>query len=56
MTLEDIVEKLMDLDEDTCPCEVGIPCPFDQPASHKYCIEGNCAEAVASLIRSVVEK
>lgn len=56
MTLEEILKKIIDLDKDTWPCEVGIPCPFNQHTGYKYCIEGDCVEGMSALIRSVVEK
>lgn len=56
MALEDILEKIMNLDENTCPCEIGIPCPFNQPTGYSHCATGDCVGGMASLIRSVVEE
>lgn len=38
MKLDEIITKLIELDEDTCPCEVGIPCSFFNPNNKiSYC-------------------
>lgn len=57
MYLDEIIEKLMDLDEQTVPCECGIPCHYYNPqANGSYCYRGSCLEGMVRTIRDTVRK
>ena len=57
MYLDDLLENLMNLDEQTCPCEKGIPCPYFNPdLEDRYCIENACLEGMVKLVRNMVRE
>jgi len=48
-------EKLMNCGIDTCPCEIGVPCPDrDETNKDAYCKYGNCLDAMIRLVRKTV--
>lgn len=56
MYLDEIIEKLMDLDEHTGPCELGIPCPYyNSQTNGTYC-RGSCLDGMVRTIRDTVRK
>lgn len=59
MTAYEVIEKLMWLDEQSCPCEANIPCPFyneDNEASD-YC-DGmrECYEGMAITLKKLLKE
>lgn len=57
MYLDEIIEKLMNLDEQTNPCELGIPCPYYNPQPNGfYCYRGSCLDGMIKTIRDTVRK
>lgn len=55
MHLDDFLEKLMCLDEQTCPCEVGIPCPYyNKELTTAHCILGSCLDGMVSEARKII--
>lgn len=57
MYLDEIIEKLMDLDDQTVPCELGIPCPYYDPQRNgSYCYRGSCLDGLVKIIRDMVRK
>ena len=56
MTLEELIVKIWDLGDDSCPCEAEIPCPFYNPTEDAYCQEGTCVKGLAMVVRNVVKK
>ena len=56
MYLDEIIETLMNLDCQTCPCECGVPCPDFTPNQSTYCKNGFCLDAMTRLIRETVQK
>jgi len=56
MYLDDFLEKLMNLDEQTCPCEVGIPCKYyDKELTTAHCITGSCLDGMVAEARKIVK-
>ena len=56
MYLDDFLEKLMNLDEQTCPCEVGIPCKYyDKELKTAHCIRGSCLDGMVAEARKIVK-
>ena len=52
MYLDDVIEKLMNLDDQTCPCEAGIPCPYrDETLKDAYCYRGSCLDGMVKQVR-----
>jgi len=57
MTLEMIVERLMQMSDDTTPCECGIPCKYrDCSLKYAYCENGDCLEGIATTVREITRK
>lgn len=57
MYLDDFLEKLMNLDEQTCPCEVGIPCKYyNKELITAYCICGSCLDGMVATAREIIKK
>lgn len=57
MYLDEIIEKLMNLDDQTNPCELDIPCPYYDPQQDgSYCYRGSCLDGMVRLIREMVKK
>ena len=57
MSLENLIEKLMNLDDQTCPCEAGIPCPYrDETLKDAYCSSYSCPEGIAKQVRKMVKE
>ena len=58
MTLEKILENLIyDVNDEICPCEAGLPCPFYLPTEDSYCQPGSyCVDGMASLIRGIMKE
>lgn len=55
--LDDVIEKLMNLDDQTCPCEVGIPCPYrDETLEGEYCYRGSCLDGMVKQVRKMVKE
>ncbi len=55
--LHDVIERLMNLDEQTCPCEANIPCPYYDPSlKDAYCISGSCLDGMVKQIRKMVKE
>lgn len=57
MKLNELIHELIELGEDVCPCEVGIPCPyFDPDNNYLYCAdECDCLEGVELCIRTILK-
>lgn len=57
MKLNELIVELMRLDDYTCPCEVGIPCPFFNPDNKSnYCDPWcRCEVGVELCIREIVK-
>ena len=56
MTLEQIIAKLLEINEDVCPCECNIPCPLYNPNNDEYyCDNGNCINGMTLLIEKIVK-
>ena len=57
MELKELIVELINLDDDTCPCEVGIPCPFFNPDNEShYCDPWcRCEEGVERCIREMIK-
>ena len=57
MYLDDFLEKLMNLDEQTCPCEVGIPCKYynKELVTTPHCITGSCLDGMVAEARKIVK-
>jgi hypothetical protein len=57
MYYDEVIEALMNLDRQTYPCEVGIPCPdFISGNQNTYCKNGNCLDAMVRLTRKMVRE
>lgn len=58
MTLSEIVEAIIEPLTDTCPCEMGIPCPFrDESNEECYCAENcSCSDGLEQAIRNAIAK
>ena len=57
MCLDEIIENLMNLDDQTVPCELGIPCPYYNPQTDgAYCHRGSCLDGMVKIIRETVRK
>jgi len=54
--LENLLDRLMNLDEDTLPCESNIPCPCYTPNKETYCACGNCVEGMVILIKKYLKE
>ena len=57
MYLDDFLEKLMNLDGKTAPCEVGIPCKYyNKELITAPCIMGSCLDGMVAEARKIMMK
>ena len=56
MELRELVEEIVNMGEDICPCEIGIPCPYYNRIGNEYCQVNDCYQGLVEVIKQICQK